>query len=96
MIELYRRDTGSGATTACDGSNNERDDEYDSVGDSLNPQAAFRAARQGVTAMDHLRSVLGLGPEQADLMLESFPALADVHPDKLDLPAKLVSLSSTL
>lgn len=53
--------------------------------------AAASMRRGPATAMQHLSSVLRLGPEQADLMLESFPALADVHPDKLDLPAKLVS-----
>lgn len=56
-----------------------------------NAAAAAAARRSPGTAMQHLSSVLRLGPGQADLMLESFPALADVHPDKLDLPAKLVS-----
>lgn len=46
--------------------------------------------RQQHTALGHLRAVLGLTEEQTDAMLETFPALAELHPDKLDLPAKLV------
>lgn len=62
---------------------------YDPADDDAAAVAAVR--RRPLTAMEHLSSVLRLESEQAGLMLESFPALADVHPDKLDLPAKLVS-----
>lgn len=84
MIELYRRDVDGSALTIDD------DEEDDPVGEGLRPSHTAAAPRAAATAMDHLRSVLRLGSEQSDLMLESFPALADVHPDKLDLHAKLV------
>lgn len=84
MIELYRQDL-DGSTPAID--DNEKDE---SAGERLRPRAAGGGPRGVATALDHLRSVLRLGSEQSDLMLESFPALADVHPDKLDLHAKLV------
>lgn len=46
--------------------------------------------RQQHTALGHLRAVLGLTEDQTDAMVETFPALAELHPEKLDLPAKLV------
>ena len=87
VIELYRRDVeGSSAAIDHDGG----DDSFDEEG--LRPRSADGGGPRGAkaTAMEHLRSVLRLGSEQSDLMLESFPALADVHPDKLDLHPKLV------
>lgn len=90
VIELYRRDL--------DGSTATIDEEEDGLvsEEGLRPRAVAGAGgpRGGgstvMSAMEHLRSVLRLGSEQSDLMLENFPALADVHPDKLDLHAKLV------
>ncbi|CAM9289529.1 unnamed protein product [Pylaiella littoralis] len=86
-------DLGDGCRTGSAGASpRPQRDESDDDGD-----AAAAAVRRGpLTAMQHLTSKLRLGPEQADLMLESFPALADVHPDKLDLPAKLLFLRHTI
>lgn len=44
-----------------------------------------------LTALEHLHVILQLGDEQIDMVLEAFPALAEVHPDKLNIQAKLVS-----
>lgn len=48
--------------------------------------------QQQHTALGHLTEVLGLAEEQTDAMLEVFPALAELHPDKLDVRAKLVRI----
>lgn len=95
MVELYRRDLDGSSAAIDDGEEEEKKEEDDSFGeDGLRPRRAAAAGGgprgAGATAMEHLTSVLRLGSEQSDLMLESFPALADVHPDRLDLHAKLV------
>ncbi|CAM9714620.1 unnamed protein product, partial [Laminaria digitata] len=56
------------------------------------------AARKGGrrTALEHLRVVLGLGSEQVDAVRESFPALDEVDPEKLDLRPKLRFLRNTM
>lgn len=84
VVELWRRELEDDFIYDRQGCEDD-DDDIDLLGG--NPIAAARGAQ---TALEHLRAVLGLGTEQANVMLESFPALAEVHPDKLDLPAKLV------
>eukprot|EP00752_Nemacystus_decipiens_P009786 g8738.t1 len=93
VIELYRRDFDESSDAIDEDEENE--DEDGSVGEEgLRRRAA--AGGGPATAMEHLQVQLGLGSEQSDLMLESFPALADVHPDKLDLPAKLRFVRHTI
>lgn len=99
VIELYRRDVGSGdAVSIVDSGGGTYSNDDDDIDGDLARGGLSRVKvanrRQAPTAVNHLRSVLGLGSEQVDMMLESFPALADVPPDKLDLPAKLVSRGS--
>lgn len=83
VVELWRRDT------ADDGSLDDKPS-CEQVDDELSGERPA-AARGTQTALGHLRAVLALGTEQVDAVQESFPALAEVHPDKLDLRAKLVS-----
>ncbi|CAM9467434.1 unnamed protein product, partial [Ectocarpus fasciculatus] len=107
VIELYRRDPDGGATAdaaagiivgGCD----DDDDGGGLAGGRLpygrrrGEAGNRRTAEPQATAVDHLRSVLGLASDQVDLMLESFPTLADVDPDKLGLPAKLRFLRHTI
>ncbi|CAM9887408.1 unnamed protein product, partial [Ectocarpus sp. 8 AP-2014] len=105
VIELYRRDP-EGSTIAdaaagiavggCD------DDDDDGLSGRRLPYGrrgeagARRTAEPPAMAVDHLRSVLGLASDQVDLMLESFPTLAHVDPDKLGLPSKLRFLRHTI
>lgn len=51
------------------------------------------ARREAHTALEFLQSTLGLGEKQTADVMEAFPALADLHPDKLDMQAKLVGHS---
>lgn len=100
VIELYRWDPdGSTAADAaagvvvggCDDDNDDGLEGGRLAYGRRGGAGARRTAEQQATAVDHLRSVLGLASDQVDLMLESFPTLADVDADKLGLPAKLVS-----
>lgn len=98
MIELYRRDP-DGSTTAdaaagavVGGGDDDEDDGLEGGRLPFGRRGEAGARRAGEpTAVNHLRSVLGLASDQVDMMLESFPTLAHVDPDKLGLPAKLVS-----
>ncbi|CBN75713.1 conserved unknown protein [Ectocarpus siliculosus] len=106
VIELYRRDA-DGSTTAdtaagiVGGGGSDDDDDDGLAGGSLpygrrGGVGARRSVEPQATAVDHLRSVLGLASDQVDMMLESFPTLAHVDPDKLGLPAKLRFLRHTI
>lgn len=46
------------------------------------------------TALGCLQATLSLDERQMSDVLEAFPALADLHPDKIDLRAKLVRFTS--
>lgn len=48
------------------------------------------------TALGCLQTALKLDERQMSDLLEAFPALADLHPDKIDLRAKLVRVRSFL
>lgn len=94
VIELWRHEaTGIDESIMNDMDNHRRDEDGHDNDDEVHGGRKV-AARDAVaqTALEHLRRVLRLGTEQVDAMQESFPALAEVHPDKLDLRAKLVSL----
>ncbi|CAN0314546.1 unnamed protein product [Ectocarpus sp. 12 AP-2014] len=105
VIELYRRDP-EGSTIAdaaagiAVGGGDDGDDDGLAAGrlpyGRRGEAGARRMAEPPATAVDHLRSVLGLASDQVDLMLESFPTLAHVEPDKLGLPAKLRFLRHTI
>ncbi|CAB1116108.1 unnamed protein product [Ectocarpus sp. CCAP 1310/34] len=105
VIELYRRDpqgsTIADAAAGIDVGGCDDDDDDGLAGRRLpygrrGEAGARRTAEPPATAVDHLRSVLGLASDQVDLMLESFPTLAHVDPDKLGLPAKLRFLRHTI
>lgn len=84
VIELWRQETGE----FLDGERGLADDENGN--ELMGREQPTRAPRGAHTALGYLRAVLGLGVDQTDAMLEAFPALAEVSPDKLDVRAKLV------
>lgn len=84
VIELWRQETGD----FLDGERGLADDENGN--EFVGREQSTRAPRGAHTALGYLRAVLGLGVDQTDAMLEAFPALAEVSPDKLDVRAKLV------
>ncbi|CAN0150442.1 unnamed protein product [Scytosiphon promiscuus] len=97
VVELYRREAGGrdAAASVLDSARGHDDNDVDD--DLAGGRLSRGAARpRAPTAVEHLRSVLGLGSEQVDLMLESFPALAEVPPEKLNLEAKLLFLNHTI
>lgn len=84
VIELWRQETG-------DFLDNERGSaDEDNTEEFGGREKSTSAPRDAQTALGYLRAVLGLGVDQTDAMLEAFPALAEVSPDKLDVRAKLV------
>lgn len=85
VIELWRQETGD---FLLDDERGLADD--DNANEFVGREQSARVPRSAHTALGYLRDVLGLGLDQTDAMLEAFPALADVSPDKLDVRAKLV------
>lgn len=88
VVELWRREETDDPMLDHDRYSDNDDD------DSFTGERRI-ATRSAQTALEHLRVVLRLGSQQTDAMLETFPALAQVHPDKLDVRAKLVSSRPT-
>ena len=93
VVELWRRETEHDPLELGDEDGDCED------GDDVDGLAGGRAVAVSAaggpprTALEHLRVALGLGSEQVDAVRESFPALDEVDPEKLDLRPKLVSYS---
>eukprot|EP00904_Undaria_pinnatifida_P014047 jgi/Undpi1/9773/HiC_scaffold_27.g12229.m1 len=95
VVELWRRETEHDPLLKVRDEGNCLDDGYD---DDLVGGPTVRVAARGSqhTALEHLRVVLDLGPEQVESVRESFPALDEVDPEKLDLRPKLLFLRETM
>lgn len=91
VVELWRRETEHDFSELGE-DDGDREDE-DDVDDLAGGRAVAGSAARGSprTALEHLRVALALGSEQVDAVRESFPALDEVDPEKLDLRPKLVS-----
>lgn len=84
--------TGGYATTTIQGESGLMGTLID-VGNGDEREGKQHRHQKPVTALGYLTEAFGLAEEQTDRMLDFFPALAGLHPDKLDVPAKLVRIN---